>query len=465
MSRGKELVKNTAIVAIGKASTKFLTFFMLPFYTAVLSTEDYGVVDLFGTYVSLLLPIVVFQMEDALFRFMVDVRESQEEQQKVVTTAFLFGLMQIVIFSGMIFLVSGFVSVEYIEYLWLNVIASVLYGLLLQFTRGKGDNYGYALCGFLTVLVAVGLNIFFILGLDMRAEGMLSATVISNFVGAVYLAIRHRIWKNIRLRFFDKSLLKEMLAYCLPLVPNYLCWWIIGASDKSVVNHFLGISENGILAVSQKFSGTYTNFYSVFNITWTENAALHRYDKDSDQYYSYIIESSFRLLASACIGIIAVVAVIFPFMVNEKFGAAYCQIPIYMLSGFVYSVIGIYSVVYVAHKKTGGIALTSMIAAIVNLVVNIGLIPYIGLYAASISSVVAYTVMFLIRYFDIKKYVKIQVKKSVVVSCIGMMLLSMIVYYVRIIWLSLIFLGIVVIFACYVNRAILHELKKIIIKK
>ena len=75
MSRGKELIKNTAIVAVGKVCTKFLSFFLLPFYTAVLSTEEYGIVDLFNTYVSLLLPIIVFQIEDALFRFLVDVRD------------------------------------------------------------------------------------------------------------------------------------------------------------------------------------------------------------------------------------------------------------------------------------------------------------------------------------------------------------------------------------------------------
>ena len=69
MSRGSDLVKNTAIVAVGKLCTKFISFFLLPFYTAVLSAEEYGIVDLFNTYVSLLLPIVVFQIEDALFRF------------------------------------------------------------------------------------------------------------------------------------------------------------------------------------------------------------------------------------------------------------------------------------------------------------------------------------------------------------------------------------------------------------
>jgi len=99
MSRKKELVKNTAIVAVGKVCTKFLSFFLLPFYTAVLTTEDYGIVDLFNTYVSLLLPIILFQIEDALFRFTIDVRNNEQEKRKIISTVICFGIFQSLVFS------------------------------------------------------------------------------------------------------------------------------------------------------------------------------------------------------------------------------------------------------------------------------------------------------------------------------------------------------------------------------
>ena len=52
MSRSKELVKNTAILTIGKMCTQFVSFLLLPLYTALLSTEEYGIVDLFTTYIA-----------------------------------------------------------------------------------------------------------------------------------------------------------------------------------------------------------------------------------------------------------------------------------------------------------------------------------------------------------------------------------------------------------------------------
>ena len=63
MNKEKQLIKNTAIVSIGKICTQLITFFLLPLYTALLTTEQYGVVDLMNTLVALFLPIVTLQIK------------------------------------------------------------------------------------------------------------------------------------------------------------------------------------------------------------------------------------------------------------------------------------------------------------------------------------------------------------------------------------------------------------------
>ena len=244
-----------------------------------------------------------------------------------------------------------------------------------------------------------------------------------------------------------------------------MTWWIIGASDKTVVTWFLGSAQNGILSVSQKFSTVYTTFYSIFNLSWTENATVHKDDSDSVEYYSQIIDTSFRVLSSACIGIIAGVALAFPILVNVKFDESYYQIPIYMLSSLIYSVIGIYSVVYIAFKRTANIARTSMIAAAINFFLNVVMIRYIGLYAASISSVAAYAVMLGIRYFDIQKFIKIRTDKKLVLSVVCMMVLQFVAYYMRNFWVSVINFLIVVLYALYLNRNFMMEILRFIKNK
>lgn len=457
MGRGKELVKNTAIVAIGKVCTKFWVFILLPFYTSVLSTEEYGIVDLINTYVSLLLPIVGFQMADAVFRFSIDIRKNENEKRKMVSTVICFLITQCVLFAIIFLMLREIISIQYKEFLLLNVVVSVLSGALFQLLRGLGDNLGYSIGSFLTAFTAIILNILLVLALDYGVKGMFIATFCSNIVAIIYIVCKAKVFKFFEIKGFEYQLLKKMLAYSLPLIPNYVCWWIVGASDKSVVNYFLGTGAVGILSVAQKFSTAYTTVYSIFNLTWTENASMHRNDVDRSQYYSQIIEIAFRLLASASLGFIATMALAFPYLVNEKFDAAYYQIPIYMLSALVHSVIGIYSVVYIAFKKTKRIAKSSMLAAVVNLGVNIVLIQYIGLYAASVSSVLAYVALFGVRYFDIQKIVKIRIKKQVVCSVIAMMIICFITFYLRNTWISIFNFVIVVIYVFYLNRKLLFE--------
>ena len=72
MNKGKNLIKNTLVLLIGKISVQFISFLMLPLYTGVLSTNDYGIIDIVLTYVALFSPVVTLQLEMAVFRFLVD---------------------------------------------------------------------------------------------------------------------------------------------------------------------------------------------------------------------------------------------------------------------------------------------------------------------------------------------------------------------------------------------------------
>ena len=69
MSKGRELTKNTLIIFIGRFSTQFISFILIPFYTRFLLTSDYGNIDLIQTYISLIVPILILRFDSAIFRF------------------------------------------------------------------------------------------------------------------------------------------------------------------------------------------------------------------------------------------------------------------------------------------------------------------------------------------------------------------------------------------------------------
>ena len=100
MNREKQLVKNTVIITIGKICTQMISFFLLPLYTSILTTEEYGVVDLLNTLVSLFIPIVTFQIEQAVFRYLIDARNDEEKTSKVISTTVFTVILQCILYLG-----------------------------------------------------------------------------------------------------------------------------------------------------------------------------------------------------------------------------------------------------------------------------------------------------------------------------------------------------------------------------
>ena len=125
MNREKQLVKNTVIITIGKICTQLITFLLLPLYTGILSTEEYGIVDLLNTLVSLLLPLVTFQVEQAMFRELIEVRSKEKNKTEIISTGIISVIFQCFLFLVLFAIISPFVHNDYKLFLATNVITYI----------------------------------------------------------------------------------------------------------------------------------------------------------------------------------------------------------------------------------------------------------------------------------------------------------------------------------------------------
>lgn len=466
MSREKQLVKNTVIITIGKISTQLITFLLLPLYTYILSTEEYGIVDLFNTLVNLCLPIVTFQIEQAIFRYLIEVRNQKDKQKEIVTTSFFSVMIQIIIYAIIYCIVSVFMNNDYKYFLLTNVIACIMSSIMLQIARGLGDNKRYAFGSFLIASLIIIFNVVFITVLRWGAYGMLLANFISHLIGAIYLFIVEKTFTKISYKSFRIDVLKKLLKYSIPLIPNAISWWILNASDRVIITYVINASATGILSLANKFSSVYMSIYNIFNIAWTESVALCINDKDSEEYISRISNIIFNLFASMALGIIAVMPFVFNLFINEKFNESYNLIPILMIAVIFNMLIGLISVVYVAKKDTKAIAKTSFSTAIINIIVNLTTIKFIGVYAAVISTLVAYVSMAIYRYYDVsKKYMKIKLNHKSLLTIFIIGLIVVFAYYIDIIYLNIIALIICIIATIMLNRNSIDVIKTFIINK
>lgn len=424
-----ELIKNTLIITIGKVCTQFLNFFLLPIYTSILSTSEYGTADLLISYSSLLLPIITLSIDQAIFRFLIDYREDIKNQQIIISTSIVFSLFQIAISTVILLIIQAFIHNSYMPYFIGMNIAVIASSIMLQLCRGLGDNIGYALGSFVTAAFQILLNIVLIVVFHKGAYGMVMATFGGNLACTIFLSLRIKVFHYIRIKAISKPVLKNMLHYSAPLVPNQLAWWFMTASDKTIVTIFLGTNANGILAVAQKFSSVFMQAYYFFNYSWTESAALNIKKDDAPQYFTRVVNKAFALFSCLCLGIIAYIPLFLNFLIDEKFYDAYYQIPILMLASLFNIIVSLYGAVYIAKKKTKEIASTAVKAALINDASHLALIKFIGLYAASISSLIGYMSMAIYRYFHSRKYMTIKLKKSSLIIITISLIICMTIYY------------------------------------
>lgn len=465
MNRNKELARNTIILTVGKICTQFISFLLLPLYTALLVPEEFGIVDLFNTYIALLVPIFNWQFENGLFRFMLDCREDTKQIKKVFSTVIATNILQSLIYLIFFVVAQFFIVSEYKYFLAIDVFLNIFLNSLLQFPRGMGDNTKYSIASFISATTTVILNVILIAGVRMGATGMFLATVGAKIITIIYLSCSMKVWQYFSFRSYDRGLFKEISKYSLPLIPNQLSWWVVSASDRTIVSYVLGVAANGLYSVANKFSTVFITFYNIFNLSWTESATIHIKDEDGKVFLKDTINAMFKLFSSICIGIIAYMPFVFPVMINAQYEEAYFQIPILMLSVLFQVVVGLYSVIYVSLKKSAEIARTSIYAAIINIVVDILLIKFIGLYAASVSTLVAYASMAIYRYFHVKQFINIELEKRAIVGTVAISCITIAAYYLQNILLNILVALLVTVYAVVVNRSFLLSVLQIVIGK
>ena len=465
MNKKKQLAKNTVIIFLGRVCTQLISYFLLPLFTTYLTKKEYGTVDLIQSYVTLLVPIITLELEMSVFRYLIDSREKDSDIKKLMSNNFYILGVSLSIFTLLYIIISSFITIPFRWVVLLDIIVCVLSGNFLQVARGFGKTVDFSISCILTGITTIVSNIVTILVFKLGAEGMIISMALANFICSLYLFLRLKLYSKIDFKLVDHKLLKEMYKYSIPLIPNGIRWWIINVSDRTIIAWILGAGANGLYAISNKFPTIISSLTGVFNLSWSESAALHINSKDRDEFFSDIFNTIMKLFIALGVGMIACMPFVFPILINSKYNGAYNYIP-YLVLGSVFNVaICLYSQVYLAKKLSKQVASTAILGAIINIVINVVFIKYIGLYAAAISTAVSYFVMMLYRHIDLKKYVNIKLENGLVIKSILIFTFSIILYYQHNIYLDIFNLLVVCFYAYISNKEFLKSSYKTVIGK
>ena len=466
MNRNKELAKNTLIIFIGTIFTKLITFFLLPLYTSILSTEEYGIVDLFNTLISLIIPLISLKIEDGTFRYLIKYRDDSKKQKEVLTTSLFFNLAITIICLIIFLAINKLINIKYKTYFVIAVIVTNISTYLLQCARGLGSNTKYSVAGVVMSLFTIFFNILFLVILKFNFIGMFLGTILGNVFCIIYLVFSLKIYKYLAPKSFNKKILKDLLKYSIPLIASSLSWWVFSSSDRLIVSNALGLSANGILSISYKFSTIYIIIYNIFNTSWTESVAIHINDKDIDNYFNSIFSMAFKFFLALGLCIIMSMPIVFKIMINSKFYQAYYLVPFMMIASICQAVVGMVSASYIAKNDTKPIAYTAILSAIINVVIHLLLINSVGLYAAAISTLASYLFFSIFRIVDVKrKYINIKVKFNFILTMLIMVSIMMLCYYNNSIYIKIVGMIFAIIYSLIINKNSFDKIKNYASKK
>ena len=290
-------------------------------------------------------------------------------------------------------------------------------------------------------------------GLSGVMLSMNAATVI----GILFLFLYLRLWDYIDVSSFNKKTLKELLGYSWPMIPNNLSNWVLKLSDRLVITSVMGIEANAVYAVANKIPNLFITVQATFVYAWQENASLAVNDKDVDDYYSGIFDSIFRLLVAT--------PLMFKLLIKGDYVEAYYQMPLLFVGMMFSSIASVLGGIYVAHKKTVNVGVTTMIAAVCNLAIDLACINFIGITAGSISTLVSYLILTIYRMIDVQKIQKIKYRYNVLIFWMIIIIGMCVICEVNIFMFNIINVPIGISVCYFSNRNIIKNLPVIIKKK
>ncbi len=408
MNQKKQLMKNTIIIAIGKLSTQVISYILLPLYTAKLSPSEYGNYDFVCTLSLFLCPIITLLMEESMFRYLIDA-ESKMQRKRIISQTIIytfFGTILFTILAAVIMNIWTEYSAAYITAIITFVISNILIGLSNALSRGLGKIKLYSVSNFILGISTIILNIVFILGINAGAEGLLWANTIANSLTAIVIFAILKLPTYIGK--LNKPLMIDMIKYSVPLVPNSISWSIINMSNRLILTNMVSSAANGIYAMASKFPNIISVVYGYFYTAWKESAARIVKEDNKNDYYNSIYHDAKRFLYAITICLIAAMPFVFPIFINETYDEAYIYIPIIMIATYYSNLSSFYGGIFSAYKDTKIMGSTTIVAAILNVVIMCVFVNQFKIYAACFSMLIANLIVYFYRKKKLRRYIKLR---------------------------------------------------------
>lgn len=446
-SSGNKVLINSIIYSGSGLLLKCFSFFMLPIYTAYLTTEDYGITSIVTSFTITASYIVAFSLYSAVMRFYVDVKDDPEKQRRFYGTIVTFVFLSSLVFGIILTLLRKpvskylFSNVDYFPLIFVCLISLIFncqHTIFDNILRSQQKALKSSIFSIAYFFLTLTMNLIFVAGMKLGALGTLLASLTGYLVYTLYFVVEMTV--NHTIKFcLDLGLLKSALKYSVPIMPHNLSTQIALFVSKLLISGSGSLSNLGVYTVATQFGNIADTIQCYVDSAYGPWLYEKLHNKERD--FKKIIKENVNLLTSAIgfffIGISLFSQDYIVLFVNKSYVGACIYVPLIVTVFSIKTAYYFYVEVLFYYKEASRkLFLATLTSSFVNIILSYFLIPVWSVYGSILADAVSMLMRVAIiiaiskKYEDVGLEIGSFVRNFIIVECFIVfgLLLSLVKY-------------------------------------
>ena len=403
------LLGNTLVFALGGLAIKAVSLVLMPLYTTAMTAGEYGTAELLNSAIEIVLPLLSAGVVEALYRFSID--DDVPKDELFAGSLVVLGV-GVVCAGGLCALGSVLWDMEHAGSFFVLFCSVCLFKATTQLARGLGHVRRFVAYGLINALAMVVSTYLLLVRARLGVEGYLWSFTIGYLVGGVVAFLGSAEYRLLAPFRVDRVLLRRMLVYSLPLVPNLLSWWLVSVSGRYVVLWGSGVVAAGLFTAASKMPALVNIVASVFQQAWQYSTAREIDSPDRGAFFGVVMRGYSLATLTVAGLVIALNRPISRVMLQAEFAEGWRYVPLLMLVAS-FGVISIFfESFYQALKNSGVLMASTALGAVVNVILGVALVPFMGPWGAGLAGAVAYALVLVVRARDLGRRIDLPMDRS-----------------------------------------------------
>ena len=371
---------------------------LLPVYTRYLSPEDYGKIETLLALTTIMGLILRAGITSAFFRFYFDV-DDDEGRLRVLRTSFWFTMGGATLGLALLLALAEPVSsllfgssdaADLVRAAGVALWATVNYEQLTALFRVEERSVAFVCASLANIFLTIGITLLLVVALEKGPIGV----IVGNFSGTliVYLALLGYRRDQLGLQF-DRGLLREMNRFGMPLVPTALFLWVTNFSDRFFLVKLADVAEAGLYSVGVRVASAMVLLLTAFRTAWPAFAYSIKDEDEARRTYSYVLTYLTVVTAWVALALTLLSPWLVELLADPKFAESSRVVGPLAFSTVAYAAYIVVAIGVGRMRRTQFNWVVTGVAAVVNVALNLALIPPYGMIGAAIATVASYTTM------------------------------------------------------------------------